>query len=134
MKRKLLLHTFRVGAAPKRGEGLRIGAVRWTPRGIPRARWRENCFDVWLPVIAPSASLIRRLRKRDSKDAAAFKKFFEAYEREMHHTGSRQTNELLAALAPRTRIAVGCYCPDERDCHRSRLQRLIRRAARRGRL
>jgi uncharacterized protein YeaO (DUF488 family) len=49
------LSTFRVGDAPKRGEGLRIGVTRRPPRGVPREKWAsEGYFDVWYPYLAPS--------------------------------------------------------------------------------
>mgnify|MGYP003298489954 CR=1 FL=1 len=34
--------------------------------------------------------------------------------------------DLLAALSQRTDLAVGCYCEDERRCHRSLLRELLR--------
>ncbi len=127
MARSLQLRTFQIGAPPKRGEGLRIGAARHPPRGVAKSRWREDgFFDVWLPVIAPSAALIHRYRK-DLGDAAIRKRFFQAYEREMQQPAPRHVIELLAALAERTPIAVGCFCDDESHCHRSRLVELIRR-------
>lgn len=131
MKQRLKLTTFQIGAAKKEGEGLRIGTTRRPPRGVPVAeRRRSGYFDVWLPTVAPSASLIRRGRARGLELAAARKWFFDAYEREMARTDARQTIELLAEIAKRTPIAIGCYCADERVCHRSRLRRLIERAAR----
>ena len=33
--------------------------------------------------------------------------------------------ELLAALSHRTQLSVGCYCEDERRCHRSILKKLL---------
>jgi uncharacterized protein YeaO (DUF488 family) len=35
---------------------------------------------------------------------------------------------LVAALAGRTPLAIGCYCEDEARCHRSALAELIRQA------
>jgi len=130
MKRPLNLRTFQIGAPPKRGEGLRIGATRRPPRGVPKTRWqRDGYFDVWLPVIAPSTRLILRYRRRDWDDPSVRRQFFQAYERELGKTQARQTIQLLAALAQRTAIAVGCFCSDESRCHRSRLYQVIRHAA-----
>jgi uncharacterized protein YeaO (DUF488 family) len=56
-------------------------------------------------------------------------RFFARYRREMQGTDARQTIQLLAELARRTPIAVGCYCEDESQCHRSVLIDLIRNAA-----
>jgi uncharacterized protein YeaO (DUF488 family) len=130
MKRRLTLSTFQIGAPPKRGEGLRIGATRRPPRGVPKARWqRDGYFDVWCPVIAPSASLLHRCRRLDLDDLSMRRRFFQAYERELEQTPARQTIQLLAALAQRTAISVGCYCSDESRCHRSRLFEVLQRAA-----
>ncbi len=59
-----------------------------------------------------------------------YREFSARYEREI--TGraeSRQALDLLAALAMRTSISIGCYCEDESSCHRSHLRKLIERAA-----
>jgi uncharacterized protein YeaO (DUF488 family) len=130
MKNSLKLNTFQIGAPPKRAEGLRLGTTRRPPRGVPRARWqRDGYFDVWFPIVAPSASLIRRTRRaKDFDSPAAWQRFFKAYERKMKRTEPRQAIEMLAALAKRTPIAIGCYCEDENRCHRSRLFQLITRA------
>lgn len=58
-----------------------------------------------------------------------WRRFSAAYEREMKQTEPRQTIALLAALAQRTPISIGCFCADESCCHRSRLKRLIENAA-----
>jgi uncharacterized protein YeaO (DUF488 family) len=132
MATRLHLATFQIGGASKRRQGLRIGATRRPPRGVSRERWqREGFFDVWLPVVAPSADLLRRIHAGDIDDPDARRRFFAAYEREMAQTEPRQVIELLARLAERTPIAIGCFCADESRCHRSRLRALIERAAHR---
>lgn len=124
------LRSFQIGTARQPGEGLRIGATRRPPRGVSRSRWVSGgYFDVWLPVLAPSAELLRRLRELDLDDARDRQRFFAAYEREMRRTEAKQCIELLAVLCRNTAIAVGCYCRDESRCHRSRLKRLIEQAA-----
>lgn len=126
MTLKLKLRTFRYGAAPRRGEGLRIGTTRRPPRGATKKEWSEF-FDVWFPVLAPSESLLRRARRTGME----YRKFCDSYERElMSKAESRQAVELIAALALRTPISVGCFCEDEVKCHRSYLRKLIERAAR----
>ena len=130
VKPTLKLWTFQIGAPPKRGEGLRIGATRRPPRGVPKAMWqKDGYFDVWLPAIAPSARLLDRYRRRDSDDPAIRRKFFRSYERELGQTPARHAIQLLVALAKRTPIAVGCFCEDESRCHRSRLHKVMQRAA-----
>ena len=122
---RLKLRTFRIGDPPKRGEGLRIGTTRRPPRGVARERWqRDGYFDVWLPIVAPSASLLRRMRGDLSRPDVR-ERFFRAYERELEQSPARQTVDLLAALARRTPIAIGCFCENEAHCHRSVLKRVI---------
>jgi uncharacterized protein YeaO (DUF488 family) len=133
MSKPLKLRTFRIGEPARRGEGLRIGTTRRPPRGVAKSRWQaDGYFDVWLPSVAPSPALLRRFRKLSSDPDGSLEPFFEAYEREMSRSEARQTIALLAALAQRTPIAIGCYCADETRCHRSRLKRLIEDSARAG--
>lgn len=122
MNRPLQLRTFQIGTPRQPGEGLRIAATRRPPRGIRRADWqRKGCFDIWFPVVAPSADLLR--------EGNGWCTGFRAYAKEMQRAEPRQAIELLAALAAQTPISIGCYCPDESHCHRSRLRELIERAA-----
>jgi uncharacterized protein YeaO (DUF488 family) len=128
--KKLKLRTFQIGSPTKRGDGLRIGVTRLPPRGVPRHRWqRDGYFDVWFPVVAPSAPLLRRALARGLADATVRRRFFTAYERELKRPAARQCVELLAQLAMRMPIAIGCFCDDESRCHRSRLRKAIERAA-----
>ena len=118
MKKALKLRTFCYSDPPKRGEGLRIGTTRRPPRGVTKDYWTDY-FDVWFPVVAPSEKLFR------SRPFG-----FARYEREvLGRAESRQAVELLAALALRTPISIGCFCADEEHCHRSYLRRIIERTA-----
>ena len=122
----LRFHTVQIGSPRRPGEGLRIGAVRFLPRGVPKSKYRErDLFDVWLPILAPSRELLKAFR--DGKLSPA--KFFQRYRSEMTQTDPRQVIELLAALAHQTPLSVACYCDDETRCHRSVLGSLIRDAA-----
>jgi uncharacterized protein YeaO (DUF488 family) len=47
----------------------------------------------------------------------------------MKQPDSRHAIELLAEMAKRTPISIGCFCEDESHCHRSVLRDLIERAA-----
>jgi len=131
MKQKLRLLTFQIGAAPRRGEGLRIGTTRRPPRGVRKNRWvADGYFDVWLPSLAPSAKLLARFRKRDFDDGSVRKAFFDGYERELLATAEgRQTVQFVAQVAARTPISIGCFCADESRCHRSRLLKIIKKYA-----
>jgi uncharacterized protein YeaO (DUF488 family) len=110
---------------------LRIGTTRLPPRGVPKSRWKsDGYFDVWLPSVAPSLKLLRWIKQRDINDAKTRTSFFERYERELLADAvARQTVQLLAEIASRTPISIGCFCADESRCHRSRLRRVIERAA-----
>jgi uncharacterized protein YeaO (DUF488 family) len=129
---KLKLSTFQVGSPRKRGEGIRIGTVRYTPHGVSKRDYaRYDYFDLWLPTLAPSRRLLQWARKRDFETEQDWDTFAERYEREMtKQTDSRQTLVLLARLAQKTPLSVGCYCADESGCHRSILRKLIERAGR----
>jgi uncharacterized protein YeaO (DUF488 family) len=98
---------------------------------VPSARWqRDGYFDVWFPIVAPSETLLRRTRTIDFDDPAVRRRFFEAYRRELAKPPAKHGVALLAALAARTPIAIGCYCEDETRCHRSVLRQEILRAGR----
>ncbi len=128
----MALSTFRIGTPRVRGEGTRLGTVRFLPRGVKKADYaRKDYFDVWLPVLAPSPALFKWIMARRD-DSAAWTTFRKRYAREMERPEPRQTIALLAVLSERTDIAIGCYCEDETRCHRSVLQDLIARAARPG--
>jgi uncharacterized protein YeaO (DUF488 family) len=123
----LHLRIVQLGSPRTRDEGLRIGTVRYLPRGVRKADLASlDYFDVWLPILAPSRELLRQAKAQN----LATDRFFARYRREMQQTDARQTIQLLAELARRTAIAVGCYCEDEAQCHRSVLIELIRNAAR----
>lgn len=127
MTEPIHLKTFQIGTPVKRGEGLRIAVTRRPPRGIPKADWkRVGCFDVWFPAIAPSATLLARLKELDFEKESVRKAFFDSYERELLQSAeSRQTAALIAEISRRTPVSIGCYCADESRCHRSRLYKVI---------
>lgn len=129
MPPKLRLSSFQIGSPAKRGQGFRIGVTRRPPQGIPKKKWlSDGYFDLWLPCLAPSRNLLARGKKLDFSDPAMRKRFFDSYERELARNADiRQTLALLAEMARRMPISIGCYCADESRCHRSRLLKLIRR-------
>jgi len=108
-----------------------VGTTRYPPMYRPRRLWRkEGYFDLWFPILAPSSELLRRTKARGLETKADYRKFCSSYERElMGRAESRQVVELLAAIALRTPISIGCYCADESMCHRTHLRKLIERAA-----
>lgn len=129
MSARLHLRTYRYGEAP--AKELRIGTTRRPPRGVPREKWRaEGWFDVWFPLLAPSEKLLRKTRAHGLATAAQYRAFCAGYEREiLGRAETRQALELLALLARRIPIAIGCYCEDESRCHRAHLYLMIVRAA-----
>jgi uncharacterized protein YeaO (DUF488 family) len=94
---------------------------------LPRADWkRAGCFDVWLPAVAPSPELVAKILHLAADDTAARKALFDKYERELLGSAeSRQTVALLAEMAARMPVSIGCFCADESRCHRSRLYQVI---------
>lgn len=113
----------RLGTPRARGEGLRIGTVRRPPRGVKKTTYASgNWFDAWLPTLAPSQALLRRASLGDAKGWRAFTRRFEA---EMKRPEAARLLDLLAALSREASFSVGCYCEDERRCHRSILRRLL---------
>lgn len=120
---KLHVRTYRIGSPREKSEGLRIGAVRFLPRGVKKSDYSKyDYFDLWLPLVAPSRELLKSFTS--GKISAA--QFFRAYRTEMRLPAVRHLLELLAKVAQRTPILVGCYCEDETRCHRSVLIELIR--------
>ena len=120
----MAIRVVRLGSPRGRVEGLRLGTVRRPPRGVPKAEHASRDFyDLWLPDLAPSESLVRQaLRASDDRSWGAFTKRYRA---EMKKPGPARLLALLAALSHRTDLSVGCYCEDEARCHRSVLRALL---------
>jgi len=118
------VHIVRLGSPRGRKEGLRIGTVRRPPRGVPRDRFSsDDWYDVWLPLLAPSASLVRLAKAAGTEKARV--DFARRYRSEMASPEASRVLDLLAALSHGTDFAVGCYCHDETRCHRSILRQLL---------
>jgi len=120
----MALRVVRLGSARAPGEGTRIGTVRRPPRGVPKAAFAsQNWYDVWFPILAPSLETMKRGQAATS--AAQWAAFMKKYKAEMAGPVARQALALLAALSHTTNFSVGCYCEDERCCHRSVLRQLL---------
>jgi uncharacterized protein YeaO (DUF488 family) len=128
----LKLQTYQLGSKRRRGEGLRIGVVRRPPRGVLKEDYaRLDYYDVWFPLLAPSQDLLIWIHAQDANNPRTWRIFVKRYRNEMqNNTNSRNAILLLAALAQRTPIAIGCHCQNEKRCHRSILRQLIEQAAR----
>ena len=121
----MAIRIVRLGTPRASGEGLRLGTVRRPPRGVPKREIAARDFyDVWLPEVAPSDPLVQlALRSRGS--ASAWATFARRYRAEMKRPAASRLLDLLAALSHVTALSVGCYCEDERHCHRSVLRQLL---------
>lgn len=118
------IRVVRLGTRRVPGEGLRIGTVRRPPRGVRKELIAARDFyDVWFPVLAPSLETMTAFR-REMTDPA-WKRFVRAYRKEMARPDASHALDLLAALSHRDDLSVGCYCEDERRCHRSLLRELL---------
>jgi uncharacterized protein YeaO (DUF488 family) len=120
----MTVRIVRLGSARSQNEGIRIGTVRRPPRGVKKSDYSSaNWFDVWLPNLSPSTATIELGRHADSE--AKWKAFLRKYRMEMLSPDNSRILDLLAALSLTTDFSVGCYCPDERRCHRSELRALL---------
>jgi len=120
----MTVRILRLGTPRLPSEGLRIGAVRHPPRGVPKSRYAShNWFDVWFPNLSPSAELLKL--GRAAKSEAEWQVFLRKFKAEMSDPEKSRTLDLLAALSHQTDFSVGCYCADESHCHRSILRALL---------
>jgi len=120
----MAIKIIRLGSPREEGEGLRIGAVRRPPRGVPKSEYAARDFyDVWFPNLSPSEELLKTAKTAgDDRAWSAFKRKFQA---EMKRPEAGRDLDLLAALSHRTNLSIGCYCADESRCHRSILRELL---------
>ena len=120
----MAVRIVQLGSARRSGEGLRIGTVRRPPRGVPKSEYASrNYYDVWLPNLAPSEQLVKA--GRSAKNETAWRAFLKRYRSEMSRPENSRVLDLLAALSHQANFSVGCYCDDERHCHRSMLRQLL---------
>ena len=120
----MTIRIVRLGTARMPDEGTRLGTVRRPPRGVPKGEFASgNWYDVWYPVLAPSAELMKvgQAAETDKQWAAFFKRF----RSEMNAAAASQSLDALAALSRHAHFSMGCYCEDESRCHRSQLRALL---------
>ena len=118
----MAVRIVQLGTARQRREGLRIGTVRRPPRGVPKAQHAsQDWYDVWLPNLAPSTELMadRASIGGEGRGWPAFERRFRA---ELKRPDAAHLLDVLAALSHVTNFSIGCYCDDERRCHRSVLR------------
>jgi uncharacterized protein YeaO (DUF488 family) len=123
----MAVRVVRLGTPRHRDEGPRLGTVRRPPRGVKKSEYaRQNWYDLWLPDLAPSADLVAKALAAD--DAAAWRRFERGYVAEMKKPAASRLLAVLALLSHHANFSVGCYCEDERRCHRSILRQLLEQA------
>lgn len=123
-----MIRVVRLGTPRLPNEGLRLGTVRRPPRGVKKEDYaRLDYYDVWLPELAPSAPLVSEALSSPWTDAR-WSRYEKQYRREMSQPAARHLLSMLAALSQQTNLSIGCYCEDERRCHRSILRQLLRDA------
>lgn len=120
-----MIRIVRLGNSRGRGEGLRIGAARRPPRGVKKKDYaRLDYYDVWLPELSPSQKVVSWALSQPFTDKR-WVKFERDYRREMAEPEAARLLELLARLSHHADFSLGCYCEDERRCHRSILRKLL---------
>ena len=118
------ISVLRLGSPRQPEEGLRIGTVRRPPRGVPKRHFtKRNFYDVWLPILSPSAELVAFAQ--DCEDAKSWRIFEHKFRSEMSKPEASRVLDLLAAFSRHANFSVGCYCEDEKRCHRSILKKLL---------
>jgi len=123
----MAIRIVQLGSARHPAEGLRIGTVRRPPRGVPKTEFaKQNYYDTWLPELSPSLDLMKKgLQAQKSGDDRLWAAFERGFRAQMKQPEAARTLDLLAALSHQTNFSLGCYCDDERRCHRSVLRALL---------
>jgi uncharacterized protein YeaO (DUF488 family) len=120
----MAIRIVRLGSPRGVKEGLRIGTVRRPPRGVPKSEFaKRDFYDVWLPTLAPSEALVKV--GLGAKDDKSWKTFARRYRVEMRRPEVAKVWDLLAALSHSSDFSIGCYCENERRCHRSIMRDLL---------
>ncbi len=121
----MAVHVVRLGQPRHPGEGLRIGTVRFPPRGVPKSRYASgNWYDVWMPELAPSPATVKFAHA--AKTEAQWRAYERRYRSEMAAPERRRLLDLLAALSKHADFSVGCYCENEERCHRTILKSILK--------
>jgi uncharacterized protein YeaO (DUF488 family) len=83
----------------------------------------KDFFDVWFPNLSPSAEFVKEAQS--SEDERAWSAFKKRLRVEMSRPDASRELDLLAALSHQTNMSLGCYCENEKRCHRSVLRELL---------
>ena len=102
-------------------EGIRFGTVRRPPRGVKKSDYAKlDFFDVWLPNLSPSEELLHK--KLVKEDGTGWRTFERSFRAELKQPDKSHLLDALAALSHVTNFSIGCYCSNEKLCHRSILR------------
>jgi uncharacterized protein YeaO (DUF488 family) len=114
----------------REGDGLRILATRFRGRGLPR-----NRYDVWMPSLGPSETLLRAARAGRLARGEFWRRYraelfmdgkIDARNRTIKNHGQKFTLRLLERLARSGQVTLMCHCDEDDDrCHRHELRRVI---------
>jgi uncharacterized protein YeaO (DUF488 family) len=123
----MALRIVRLGEKRHKDEGLRIGTVRRPPRGVKKSDFaKRDYYDVWMPTLSPSPELVKQaLAAQADHDEKAWRGFVKHFRAEMKESDATHLLDMLAALSHQTNFSVGCYCADEKHCHRAVLRELL---------
>lgn len=120
----MAIRVVRLGSRRATGEGVRIGTVRRPPRGVAKSHYAsEDWYDVWFPNLAPSVATLKL--GHSAATPRQWSAFVRQYRSEMAAPENAHAIALLAALSHDADFSMGCYCEDERRCHRSVLRALL---------
>jgi uncharacterized protein YeaO (DUF488 family) len=120
----MALSIVRLGEAPRRAGELRLGTVRRPPRGVRKEDFaRRGWYDVWLPLLSPSAPLVKEAMA--ARTEAQWNQFKRKFRAEMAKPEPVSVLNLVAVLSRRCELSLGCYCKTEAHCHRSVLRELL---------
>ncbi len=113
-------------------DGLRVLVARFRGRGLPKER-----YDIWMPNLGPSEELLRSVQSGKITWAEFSKRYrdelfeegsIDKRNRTIKNHGQKFTLRLLNELAAGAPVTLMCHCSeDQLQCHRHRLQEVLRR-------
>lgn len=117
----MAISIVRLGTPRQKNEGIRFGTVRRPPRGVKKTDFSKlDFYDVWLPNLSPSDELLKK--KLVKEDGSGWKSFGQRFRSELKQPDKSRVLDALAALSHTVNFSIGCYCKDEKLCHRSILR------------
>ena len=116
----------------RKQDGLRILATRFRGRGM-----RTSRYDVWMPSLGPSETLLRSVLAGRINWAQFLREYrrelmmdgpIDARSRTIKNHGQKFTLRLIQELGRRGTVTLLCHCAeDEQHCHRHVLKKVLAR-------